>query len=117
MLTLHIIFVVTSILSFITRFSLLVLKPDLLKIKALKIAPHIIDTILLISGATLVIQGNWLSGEFGWIATKITVLLAYIGLGVMAMRTEGIKRYAGFVGAIVCYGYIFSVAVTKHGFF
>ncbi|KAF3982019.1 MAG: SirB2 family protein [Methylococcales symbiont of Hymedesmia sp. n. MRB-2018] len=42
-----------------------VFKPELLQLKTFKVAPHIIGTILLISGITLVIQGNWLAGEFG----------------------------------------------------
>jgi len=114
--SIHMLFILLSVSSFISRIMLAQFKPDILRIKALKIAPHVIDTILLLSGIALVFQGNWMAGEFGWIMTKLVMLIAYIGFGVMAMRSTGAKRWCAFVLALVCFGYIISVAVTKHGF-
>lgn len=116
MIKVHMLFILLSVGSFITRIMLAQFKPDILHAKILKIAPHVIDTILLLSGITLVFQGNWMAGEYGWILTKLIMLIAYIGFGVMAMRSSGIKRWVGFVLALACFGYIISVAVTKHGF-
>lgn len=116
MIKVHMLFILLSVGSFITRIMLAQFKPDILHAKILKIAPHVIDTILLLSGITLVFQGNWMAGEYGWILTKLIMLIAYIGFGVMAMRSLGIKRWVGFVLALACFGYIISVAVTKHGF-
>jgi len=113
----HLIFIFSSFISFTSRIGLSVFKPSLLQNKFIKIAPHVIDTILLLSGITLVIQGNWLAGEFGWIVSKFVLLLAYIGLGVMAMRFSGIKRWLAFVAAIICFISIFIIAITKNGFF
>ena len=96
--------------------ALSVFKPSLLQNKLIKIAPHIIDTILLLSGLTLVIQGNWLDGEFGWIISKFILLLGYIGFGIMAMRLKGISRWVGFIAAITCFIAIFITAITKNGF-
>ncbi|MCK5477355.1 MAG: SirB2 family protein [Methylococcales bacterium] len=112
----HIIFIFSSFASFTSRFALSIFKPAILQKKIVKIAPHIIDTLLLISGATLVFQGNWLEGEFGWILSKFILLLAYIVFGVMAMRCKGPKRWLAFVGAIACFIYIFIIAITKNGF-
>ena len=112
----HLIFIFSSFASFTGRFALSVFKPYILQIKIVKIVPHIIDTLLLISGATLVFQGNWLEGEFGWILSKIILLLAYIVFGVMAMRCKGTKRWLAFVAAITCFIYIFIIAITKNGF-
>lgn len=112
----HIIFIFTSFASFIGRFSLSYLKPEILQNKMVKIAPHVIDTVLLLSGFTLVIQGNWLDGEYGWIVSKVFLLLGYIAFGVMAMRCAGTKRWIAFVAAIVCFVTIFVVAITKQGF-
>ena len=109
-------FILLSVGSFIARIMLAEFKPDILSAKAVKIAPHVIDTLLLLSGITLVFSGNWMAGEYGWIITKVMMLIAYIGFGVMAMRSTGIKRWIGFVLALACFGYIISVAVTKHGF-
>ena len=115
MLTLHISLVLTSFFSFIIRVILSVLKSSLLKNKFFKIIPHVIDTLLLLSGITLVIQGAWLDGDYGWIITKLIILLAYIILGVIVMRGKGIKRWIAFIGTLGCYGYIIAVAVTKEG--
>lgn len=117
MLFIHVIFVLLSFISFITRVALSQFKPEVLTLKVFKIAPHVIDTLLLVSGITLVINGNWIaSGNYGWIISKFLVLLAYVGLGVFTMRSTGTKRWLAFAGALACYGYILSVAITKHGF-
>lgn len=112
----HLIFIMTSLASFIARIAFSVFKPDILQNKIIKIAPHIIDTILLVSGITLIIQGNWLEGEYGWIISKFILLLGYIALGVMAMRMKGAKRWLAFTAAIACFVYIFVIAITKNGF-
>lgn len=114
--SIHMLFILLSVGGFITRIMLAEFKPDILRAKVLKIAPHVIDSVLLLSGITLVFQGNWMAGEYGWIITKVIMLIAYIGFGVMAMRSTGLKRWAGFILALACFGYILSVAVTKHGF-
>ncbi len=112
----HLLFIVLTISSFIIRILLAEFKPEILSAKVLKIAPHVIDTILLLSGIALVFQGNWMAGEHGWILSKFVMLLVYVGLGVMAMRSSGIKRWIAFVGALAVFGYILSVAISKHGF-
>jgi uncharacterized membrane protein SirB2 len=112
----HVIFILTSFVSFIGRIALSEFKPEVLQKKIVKIAPHVIDTILLLSGIGLVIQGRWMDGEYGWIESKVILLVCYIVLGVVAMRLNGVKRWLAFVGAIACYGLILSIAVTKNGF-
>lgn len=114
--SIHLIIIFASFFSFIIRIALSVFKPQILQNKILKIAPHVIDTILLASGITLVIQGNWLNGEFGWILSKFTLLVAYIALGVMAMRCSGTKRWLAFTAAVACFISIFIIAITKNGF-
>lgn len=116
MLTFHIIFVALSLASFILRVLLLPLKPSLLKTQFFKITPHIIDTVLLFSGLSLVIQNQWMEGDFRWIIAKFIALLIYIGFGVMVMRMTGLKRWLAFIGALSFYGYIIAIAVTKYSF-
>ncbi len=112
----HLIFIFVSFASFTGRVTLSVFNPALLQKKILKIAPHIIDTILLVSGISLVFQGNWLQGEYGWIMSKVVLLVGYIVFGVMAMRFKGTKRWVAFAGAIACFISIFIVAITKNSF-
>jgi len=111
---LHLLFVVVALTSFVARVFLAEFKPAVLQNKLLKIVPHIIDSILLFSGLALVFQGNWLEGEFSWIISKIMLLFAYIGLGVMAMRCTGIKRWGAFIGALSAFAAILCIAITKY---
>jgi uncharacterized membrane protein SirB2 len=111
---LHISLVLISFASFISRVALLQFNPKVLQIKWLKILPHVIDTLLLLSGIYLVIQGSWLAGEYGWLVAKIVALIAYIGLGITVMHQQGKTRWLAFTGAIACYAYILSVAISKN---
>lgn len=113
----HLSFVLISIFSFVGRVILSETHPEILKRKLFKTAPHVIDTVLLLSGITLVFQGQWLSTEHGWIIAKVLALMGYIGLGVVVMRNRGTVRWLAFVGAMICFVYIGIVAVTKNPFF
>ncbi|CAA9892600.1 Invasion protein expression up-regulator SirB [Candidatus Methylobacter favarea] len=115
--TFHLGFVLISIFSFTGRIILAEIQPELLKQKALKITPHVIDTLLLASGFMLAIQGHWFSGEYGWIIGKLFGLAAYIGFGVAAMHNQGAVRWLAFAAAIACFAYIGMVAVTKNALF
>jgi uncharacterized membrane protein SirB2 len=78
--------------------------------------PHVVDTALLASAIALA----WTLGlgptNSAWIAAKTVALLVYIGLGVVALRpqTPPRARAAAWIGAIVVFCYIVSVAVTKN---
>jgi uncharacterized membrane protein SirB2 len=113
----HLTFVLLSIFSFVGRVILSETHPAILKQKALKIVPHVIDTLLLVSGIALVFQGAWLATDYGWIIAKLVALFGYIGLGVVVMRNRGTVRWLAFVGAMVCFVYIGITAVTKNPLF
>lgn len=113
----HFIFILITLFSFILRIVLSEIKPEILKNKFYKIAPHLFDTFLLISGVILIIKGNWLQGEFGWIISKFIFLVFFIILGIFTMRTRGFKRWLFFTGAIASYSCIFIIAITKYELF
>lgn len=80
-----------------------------------KILPHVIDTVLLSSAIALavIIQQNPLHDT--WLTAKVTGLLIYIGLGMVALRfgkTRGIKIGA-WIAAQCIFIYIILVALTK----
>lgn len=114
---LHLLFIAVLVVSFIARVVLAEFKPEVLTRKWLKIAPHLIAGLVLVSGFALVFQGNWLSAEYAWIVAKLLVLIAYIGLGILAIRESGNKRWLAFAGALFCLYYISKVALTKQAFF
>jgi uncharacterized membrane protein SirB2 len=79
-----------------------------------RIAPHVIDTLLLALGITLAVMLGVSPMEHAWLNAKIIGLLAYIGFGVMTMRASSRPlKLVGFVGALACVGYIFAVALSK----
>lgn len=110
---LHLLFVVLAVASFPIRLAAAEYKPELLQQTWLKIAPHMLATLLLLTGIGLVFQGNWLEGEFGWIIAKVVAMLGYIGLGVLAMHNQGPRRWQMTGGAVLCLIYIFSAAISK----
>jgi len=80
-----------------------------------RVLPHVIDTLLLASAIVLA----WWSGQYplaqSWLTAKLLGLIAYIALGTIALkrgRTRPI-RAAAFIGALLCFGYIVGVAVTR----
>lgn len=113
---LHLTFVLLSIASFVGRVFLAEKHPEMLEQKWIKIGPHIINSLLLITGITLVFQGQWLSGQYGWIIAKIIVLLGYVGLGMVAIKRQGDLRWKAFAGAVACFTYIVVVAASKNIF-
>lgn len=113
-LLLHIGSVILSGAFFLLRGIWMLQGSELLQRKPVKIAPHIIDTVLLVSALTLAyILGAWPFAE-GWLTAKLTALIVYIGLGVFTLRgkTKAIRVMA-FIGAIATFAYIVSVALTR----
>jgi len=115
-LPIHLFFIVLSFVSFNGRFFLLQIQSDWLQKKWPKIAPHVIDTALLLSGVALVYHGQWLEREHGWIISKLIILVVYVLLGIIAMRSRGLKRWVAYLSAIACFAAIFTIAMTKTGF-
>ncbi len=82
--------------------------------KWVKIAPHVIDTLLLILGISLVVTHSWSFLDHPWLSAKLVGLLAYIGFGVMCLRASSQRmKSVGFAAALLSVGYIFMVAYSK----
>lgn len=81
----------------------------------LRVAPHMVDTVLLGAALWLV----WRSGQYpfvqGWLTAKVLALLLYIGLGLRALgrNTPPAQRPAYFAGALLSVAYIVGVALTR----
>jgi uncharacterized membrane protein SirB2 len=84
--------------------------------KFTKIAPHVIDTLLLGSAITLL----FIIGQYPfvnhWLTAKIIALVAYILLGTIAIKRGKTKtqRSIALVAALVTFGYILSVAISRN---
>jgi uncharacterized membrane protein SirB2 len=79
-----------------------------------KLVPHAIDTVLLLSGAWLAWQLGT-AGVRGWLPTKLAAVVLYILLGTIALRRGRTRRLriAAAAGAVAIFAYIVSVAITK----
>jgi uncharacterized membrane protein SirB2 len=81
-----------------------------------RVAPHIVDTVLLASALALAWLGSLDPFHVPWLEAKLAGLAVYILAGTIALkrgRTRGI-RAAAFAIAVLAYAYIVSVAVTKN---
>ena len=112
---LHVTCVVLSGLGFSLRGYWMLIGSARLHSRPARILPHVIDSTLLGSALTMA----WLSGQYPfvqpWLTAKFFGLLAYIVLGAIALkrgRTPAIRARA-LVAALLAYGYIVSVALTR----
>jgi uncharacterized membrane protein SirB2 len=103
-----------SIAFFLTRGAWMLWAPSMLQVRWVRIAPHAIDTILLVAGLWLAAQLP-AGGPHAWLAAKVIALLVYIGLGIVALKPSRPKpvRVAALIAAVATFGYIVSVALTK----
>lgn len=82
----------------------------------IRIVPHLVDTLLLGSALVLVVWSGQYPFAQPWLTAKLIALIAYIGLGVIALKRAKTQpvRIAAFIGALAAFGYILMVAVTRH---
>jgi uncharacterized membrane protein SirB2 len=113
----HLLFVALVVLGFFGRVALAQLKPELLQHKWIKLSPHVLAGLLLLTGIALVFQGNWLSNSYAWIVAKLILMGVFIALGLVTMREQGTKRWQAFAGALLSLFLIVKIAVAKQIFF
>jgi uncharacterized membrane protein SirB2 len=112
---LHLVLVSLSGVLFLLRGILMLKSSQALQMKTLKIAPHIVDTCLLIAGVSLAVLSGLKPGATPWIMAKLIALVVYIVLGTIAIKrgkTYPIRATA-CVAALGVFGYMIAVAVTK----
>lgn len=73
-----------------------------------RIAPHVIDTLLLLAGLKLMVLLQAWPQDNPWLAAKLVGLVAYIGLGVVAIRR---RQLWAMVAAVLVFLYIFGAAM------
>lgn len=112
---LHVTAVVVSGLGFFLRGLLMLRDSPLLQHRVLKVAPHVIDTVLLGSAIAMAVMSSQYPFAQPWLTAKFFGLLAYILLGMMALKRGRTKaqRAAWFSAALLSFAYIVSVALTR----
>lgn len=111
---LHLTTIALSFTLFLLRGIWMLIDSPWLQQRWVRIAPHMIDTILLASaiGLTLVLQQYPFVND--WLTAKALGLVVYIIFGSIALKYGPTKpiRITALVAALITFGYIVSVALT-----
>ena len=80
-----------------------------------RVAPHVVDTLLLASALILVIWSRQYPFVQNWLTAKIIALIVYIALGAIALKRGRNKtvRVCAFIAALAVFAHIGLVAMTK----
>jgi len=112
---LHVSCVTLSILGFGLRGLLMLIESPLLQSRSAKVLPHLIDTLLLVSGIALALSIQQYPFTVGWLTAKLIALLAYIVFGSIALK-RGKTRHQRITALSISLGifvYLVMVALTR----
>lgn len=112
----HILTAFISVTGFFMRGIWMMRSSSLLQQRWVRVAPHINDTVLLLSAIALVFITSQYPGPAAWLNAKIVALVVYIVLGVIALnrgKTKGV-RVTAWCLALLAYTYIMVVAFSKN---
>ncbi|MFQ3237696.1 MAG: putative membrane protein SirB2 [Paraglaciecola sp.] len=112
----HLTAIALSVLLFLLRFLWTLRGSPMLQKKWVKIVPHIVDTLLLLSAATLCILISQYPFATPWVTEKVLGLLMYLFMVTLALKIAktGLMRAVGLVGALSWLAFTGLVAITKH---
>jgi uncharacterized membrane protein SirB2 len=105
-----------SVAGFTIRYIWMIQASSILQQPWIRIAPHINDTVLLLSAIVLVIATQQYPGPTAWVNAKIVALLLYIIFGTIALKrgkTNRIRMVSGIL-ALLTFAYIVMVALSKN---
>ena len=111
---LHVTCVVLSISGFLVRGVWMMQESPWLQKKWVRVAPHIIDTILLGSAILLTMQIRQYPFVQNWLTAKVLALIAYVVVGAVGLKYGSTKkiRVSAWLVAIAIFLYIVLVALT-----
>ncbi|MDO6764900.1 SirB2 family protein [Agarivorans sp. 1_MG-2023] len=112
---LHMTLAMLSILGFIFRWILALLKSPMLNKKWLKITPHIIDTCLLAAAILLCVMLQQYPIAQDWLSAKVVLLVVYIVLGIFALKRapNQLVRLVAGLAAIAVFAQLLAVAFSR----
>ncbi|MGA9031587.1 MAG: SirB2 family protein [Sulfuricaulis sp.] len=111
---LHVTCVVLSISGFLVRGVWMMQESPWLQKEWVRVAPHVIDTILLVSAILLAMQIQQYPFVQNWLTAKVLALIAYIVVGAVGLKYGRTKkiRVSAWLAAIAIFVYIVLVALT-----
>ncbi|OGI39443.1 MAG: regulator SirB [Candidatus Muproteobacteria bacterium RBG_16_64_10] len=112
---LHIACAVLSVSGYFLRGLWMMQDSPRLQARWVRVVPHIIDTLLLVSAIALTIRLQQYPFVHDWLTAKVLALLAYIVLGAIGLkygRTRKIRVIA-WAAALLTFAYLVAVALTR----
>jgi uncharacterized membrane protein SirB2 len=117
----HVGAVTLSFCGFLARGLGILFGASWVRLRLARTLPHVIDTVLLASALGMLWVMRLPPWPVPWLRAKIAGLIAYIALGVVALRPtrDGSPgrprsiRLLALLAALTVFGYIVSVALTK----
>ncbi|RLK51668.1 putative membrane protein SirB2 [Alkalispirillum mobile] len=111
----HMLMAIISITLFVLRGLMLPIAPGVLANKAVRIIPHIFDTVLLLTALGLLAVLSLNPFAQGWVMAKIIGLVVYIVLGTIALKRgrTAMSKGLAFFAAVLTFAYIYAVALTR----
>ena len=111
----HISAAILTVSGFILRGFWMMSGSPILEQRLVRIAPHVIDTIFLLSGIALILTLQLPVLKQPWLLMKFAALVVYILLGAVALRRGKTLqvRVTAFLLALATFAYIAGVAMTK----
>lgn len=81
--------------------------------RVLRVLPHVIDTVFLLSGLALAATIRQYPFVHAWLTAKVLGLIAYIVLGSLALKRAPTRtgRAAALAAALLTFAYIVGVAM------
>ncbi len=109
---LHMTCVALTFILFSLRGFWMLVDSDRLTRTWVKVVPHVVDSLLLLSAIGMAVQ----IGMTSWIAAKLVALVVYVVLGTIALKRGKTRtiRMMALVGAYTTFLYIAAVATTKN---
>ncbi len=111
----HAALALVSVLWFAAR-GLAVLVADLRPSARLwRAGPHLVDTLLLVSGIWLALMAGWTPFAHPWLGVKLGLLVVYIGLAWVALKPwlDRRLRWSLFFAALGVFAWMMGVALSK----
>lgn len=113
----HLLAIALSAILLSVRFIFVMTNSALIEKKFVKIAPHVVDTILLLSGIGLIIALGFIPFTAGteWFTQKVTCILAYFALGFFSIKMAKNKllRIFAYFGALGWLVMAANIAMSK----
>jgi len=112
---LHIGLALTSVSLFALRFIGRQQRAQFMRTRWIRVAPHLIDTLLLASGIGLAVLYRLSPLHTHWLLIKLVLVVGYIAAGFVAMKAQDSRvRLCFAVVALCLVGGVVAMAVDKY---